>query len=159
MQINVEYEYNPAFAKRLYREFLWKTQREYVVWSVAIVAGAAAMMRYHAYELYASFMLGVVAVWWYGWWSGSRRVVAEASLYGAPVLRVTADVAGVTVSSSEAITQFTWQAVACVYQLKSGLVLSRRRGGSGAVIPRNALGTEALATIERWARDGGAHVR
>lgn len=159
MTYTISYEYTPSMARRLYRQLVWKTQGEFVVWSIVIAAAGVAAVYFGVYAPFWTFLLGVVASWWYGWWAGARGFVAAGARLSSPVLEVTVDEQGCTVRSVSAMTRFDWSTVGGVYRLPSAVVLSRHAMSAGAVLPRDHTSAEAIAFVEQCAESAGARLR
>src|ERR1051325_8224226 len=75
MRIDIKYELTPRFARRMYWEFVLRTQMRAITWTVVMSACAILVLRTPDFAMYGAFLLGFVSAWWYSWWAGARRTV------------------------------------------------------------------------------------
>src|SRR5688572_6710419 len=106
MTYDITYRYTPAFAKRVYRQYLWRAASEWIVATTVIALASIYLLWKTDYGLYGAFLLGVVSVFWYGWWSQSNVSGQLAAHLRDASLTVTIDLRGCRISSPEATTEF-----------------------------------------------------
>jgi hypothetical protein len=147
------------FAASLYYAVLMRTQAGYVVTSV-FVAGLAVWRLASGEEttLWA-FWLGIIATFWYGWFTGARKARAGVAARGPLSVSLAVDEAGCTFRSTDSSMWFAWREIETVYLLKSALLILRRNGSNPIPIPTVALSSEQTALVLAEARAAGARVR
>ena len=159
MPFELSYAYTPALAKRAYWQLTWRVQGSYVIGTLVAAAVASFGIWTGQFDRLGAFLLGGVATYWYWWWSAYGQSVDIATHNQHLQLHVTVTEHGVTVATQEATTTFAWVSVSDVYRLASGIVISRRAGGSGALIPAEELTPALRDFIDHHAYEAGAQLR